>query len=223
MSNLNGINTEYMLYTTVLIVTSSFAFYVYKFWTHRNAVVNGDINLNRENSNIRSERVENLNNDEDVALNFILGNNRISLPVRLDTSINNFINQNLKSRFNLTNNQNINLFFQGIRLQKSNVFRFYSQIRNESTIHCFIVNSNESQENENQNEGENSDPNSVSRHTLFSHFCLCLFFTLFLFTYKNNSDLFTKNTLIIFTFISIIWLIQFSKILAKLLLFKRIE
>jgi hypothetical protein len=227
-----GFNTEYMVYTVAVMVLSSFAYYVYKFWSHRRATI--DNNIIGHNIGNQSHESNNNNqggdpiNDQVPTINlyFQFQNTRINLSINTETVINDLINQSLKHRVGLNYGQHINLFFQGNRLNGTDKFSQYNQITNNSVIHAFIVNSsgdNNTNNQQSEREVEIHDPEVVSKYTLFTHGCILIFFTILLYTYKTSKEYFTKNTLLILAFMSIIWLTQFSKTLAKLLLFRRIQ
>jgi hypothetical protein len=218
---------SYIIFTSILMVLSM-GYYIYKFWNQRTAVINNDIgfgpSVNNRGNRANSDNINSgFNSEAVINLIFLFNDSRTLLTVPKEVIIEDFINNSLKTRLGLNGQQMISLFFQGTRLLRNKRFADYRQLGNECVVQVFTVNASSGQNESQYNEDAGIyDNEAVSKYTLFTHIVIFIFFVVVIFTYKTEKDLFTKNSLIIFTLMSVIWLIQFSKCLAKIILFRKV-
>jgi hypothetical protein len=155
-------------------------------------------------------------------LQFLYQNVRKNFDINRFISINTFIGERLVREFQIDDAESISLFFRGTRLDRNKKFSDYENIRNNVIIHCFTLNQNRQQEHENYNE-EVIDNRVVTIHSLIIHFAFFLFFMLIFGICKYDKEYLEGLPKLLLSILCILWLIRFSKVLATLLLFKRIN
>jgi len=230
-----------MIIPTTFCFVLGLLYYYYKFRSTRNEIRNNDI---LRNNNITSNNQHDINNninsdireDDSLTLHVMIKGNRIQFNIRKDESIANFVNSRIIQHTEIPLHQidRLKLIFQGRILDLNKKFEEYPNITSDSVLHCYIVNSSQSRSessHENiRNEGngriENNnsilDENSVSVFTLLFHLSILILILLLLFVCKMSSDLISKGALLILKIMIVLWVIQVSKCLAKLAVYRKI-
>ena len=67
-----------------------------------------------------------------------------------------------------------------------------------------------------------NDPRSVSIYSIFTHICILIVLGFIIFSYKTFKEIFTKQTLIMIQFLSILWALSFSNTISKLMFYRQI-
>lgn len=198
-------------------------------------------NTNTTNRNNQNSNSDNNNNNEIpdteqenyIRINFLIAGNRDKEThnIHKEIPLRTFIQMHL-SRFFNTDYQSVYLIYQGIRLDISKPLSYYPQIKNDVIIHFFITSLHSNSENSrNRDAGrENNftsnleyDDNVVQLQSIIFHFCFFMIGVFLLFVYKKHPGLFSRSTKYIFGFIYVVWLNQLSKVLAKYMIFRRIN
>jgi hypothetical protein len=232
-----NINT---LIPTLLFFSAGLIYYYYKFRTTRNDLLNINqerINSGRDGSgsantnfNVNNGNRDNTQNSDYIKIFIVINNDRKEFYINKNQMIRDFIRDTLNIILNSNSNQKINLICQGRILSESSPFSEYSAISNNTVLHCFITNlinnSNSNASNfQSQNINNNNllnDPNAVSIFTIYSHLIILFLILLSLYLHKTIDDLLTKDAQLISYMLILVWLTQFSKCIAKLLIHKKI-
>jgi hypothetical protein len=227
-------------------------YYIYKFYNFRNLINNGvyrrntennnndnnnnqsgENNSNQSNTNNNSNNIPDSEQENYLRINFLIAGNRDreTHTIHKDLPLRTFIQMHLSRYFN-TDYQSVYLIYQGIRLDISKSLSFYPQIKNDVIIHFFITSLHSNSENSRNRERERNmnftsnlefDDNTVQLQSIVLHSCFFMIGFLLLFVYKKHPELFSRSSRYIFGFIYIIWLNQLSKVLAKYIIFRRIN
>lgn len=249
---IQSFNWSSSLFTLGLFLLGLF-YYLYKFHTSRNlindnVIPNSQSNYNREdpiynNPNINNNQNQNQNNQQEdlndpnlLKLKIIIQGERHAFTVNKDIRMGNFINNNLSTHFN-SSTQAIYLIYQGTRLDIKKKFSDYIQIKNDSIIHCFVVNLPSERDQNNENNGNSNNfynnnqqyynreinENEINLHTIIFHLIFAIIGIFIIVVYKKIPEVFTKATLIIFGVIFTLWLNQLSKVIAKFIIFRQVN
>jgi hypothetical protein len=227
-------NYDVLIPTTICFVLG-LLYYYYKYRSTRNEIRNNDI-LRNNNSIPNNEEFipNNINNNRDensITIHVMIKGNRMQFNIMKDESISNFVNSRLiqHTEIPLDQRDRLKLIFQGRILDLNKKFEEYQNITSDSVIHSYIVNSSQSasQNREEDIRIENNnfnilDGNSVSVFTLLFHLSILILIILLLFAYKISSDLFSRGALLILKIMIVMWVIQVSKCLAKLAVYRKI-
>lgn len=193
----------------------------------------------REEINIDSNDLhsgDSHSNPEDILKIFVMVNgNRIQTDYSKNDTILNFINNQLIEHVEISINERdrLKLIFQGRILDHNKKFVDYPNITNDSVLHCYIMNSSQGTNEENNLRNENDrattnstnviyDENCVSIYTLVTHLIILILIVILLTVYKIFTDIFTNGSLVILKIMIVVWVIQVSKCLAKVAVYKRI-
>lgn len=234
---------------TLLFFIFGLLYYLYKFNNYRNAINNNSIPFNHNqstvynntannttNNNIPNQNQQNNVNTSDpnfLNIKVLVEGERENHLIHKDTILRNFVFTNLSNHFN-SNNQAVYLIYQGTRLDLTKRLSYYPQIKNESIIHCFITvlrsyregaNTNSNHNNANQNSSNDAFYNNsvISLHTIVFHGCFFIVGIILILIFKKVPEIFSRNVLFILLIFFIIWLNQFSKIVAKYIIFRNID
>lgn len=191
-----------------------------------NNTQNNQDNQNPSNTN----QNQNINQENYLIINFLIGGNRekITHNIHKDLPMRTFIQMNLSNHYN-PGYQSVHLIYQGIRLDISRPFSYYPQIKNEAIVHCFFTSMHSNSENrgrENNNNYRSNveyDDNAVQLQSIVFHLCFFMLGMFLIFCYKKFPEIFSTQAKYILGFIYVLWLNQLSKILAKFIIFRRVN
>ena len=142
--------------------------------------------------------------------------------------INNILLIENASVINIRTNQCLVLIFQGKKFDESKKFLDYTNLFDDALIYSLLLNKqgenlNNANINSNLNTNSANDPQSVNLSTIFVHifiaFCIGFFLTL----YKTNPNLVEKNPFRILQALCLLWLVQCSKCVAKIFVYKKVN
>jgi hypothetical protein len=234
----SSFNFEFM-WPTLIFFGIGLVYYYYKFNRLRSHIQeNPNVLLNRNQGVDRNhQQQENLSHESPnaIKLNFLLQNNRTSLYVDKTVFIKDFIRNTLIPHLNdnLLNNQNISLFVQGRRLDEEKRFDEYSMIGQDTSVHIFFTsnsNTNSRQQNQNDIPSGNrrneqvglNDIQAVHIYTLITHLIVLILFMGVVVLTKSMKGILEGPPFFILLIIFVIWSMQFSKCIAKIVIYKKI-
>ena len=234
-----------ILVTTLIFMVLGFIYFIHRL---RRLVqpLNDDGNFNNENINLNNNQYNNQNiNNNNNNINNNNNERTFHIVIQIERSRHNFnikINDNIgqfirEKIYPLTNNREVYLFYQGQLLNQNLPFSFYEhRLSDNMVIICQI---REIRENANRNNLNNNhyndnmderiqeqlrnDPRAVSIYSIFTHIFILFILGFIIFSYKNFKEIFTKQTILMTQFLSIIWAISFSNTVTKLFFYKKIS
>jgi len=243
ITNVKSFNWASATYTLIFFILG-LIYYLYKYHNFRNEIdynriplnqqqnINTNQNENRNNTNVNNNNQNNNEISSDpnfLNLIILVQGQRENHIIHKDTILRNFVYSKLANFFN-SQNQSVYLIFQGTRLDLTKRLSYYPQIKTDSIVHCFITvlrsnreRSNSSNSNNNFNNDATYNESVISLHTIIFHGCFLICGLIILLIYKKVPEIFSKNILILLLIIFTLWLNQFSKIIAKYIIFRQIN
>jgi len=209
--------------------------------TSENSQNNNNNNNNQDNQNNQNNSNDNNANtgssdpiqENYLKINFLIGGNKDKEThiIHKELPLRNFIQMHLTRYYN-TDFQSVYLIYQGIRLDISKSLGNYPRIKNDAIIHCFITSLHSNSENRRNRGSDNNsnftsnleyDDNVVQLQSIILHSCFFLVGILLLFVNKKHPEIFSESSKYVFAFIYAIWLNQLTKVIAKFIIFRRIN
>jgi hypothetical protein len=226
----------YAFLPTLVFFAFGLIYYFYKFQNIREHVNNSNVmNANttsqREIDNQSSNNIGSIppNSNNEIDIFIIIDNQRKHFRIDKNLIISNFIDNHIKPSIqNFSNEKTIYLICQGRRLDFSKKISDYTNIENNTVLHCFISINTENSRVPRQDQEEQTysqlqiDEQAVSVYTLVAHFFIFLFVVLTIISYKNVKEYISKGAVLIFQLMAILWVTQFSKCIAKVAINKKI-
>lgn len=236
--SIKSFNWNAGIYTTLFFLIG-LIYYIYKFHNFQNLINRGVYrnpaenrqNQNSENQNSQNQADDNgpSNSEQEnyITIKILVGGNRETHTIHKNLPLRNFIQLNLSRHYNIEY-QSVYLIYQGIRLDFSKSLSNYPQIKNDAFVHCFITSLHSNSENRSNRDNNFTsnvqyDDNDVQLQSIILHSCFLIVGLLLLFVYKTHPEMFSMSAKYVFGFIGVVWLNQFSKVIAKFIIFRRVN
>ena len=244
-SSSENINVQ-LLVTTLIFMVLGFIYFIRRLRrlvqplyndssnNNENINFNNNQNINNNQSINNNANNNNINNDNNVRTFHIviqIERDRHNFDIKLDDNIGQFVREKL---YPLTNNREVYLFYQGQLLNQNQPFSFYEHRLSDNVVIICKIRENANRNNLNNNhyndnmderiqEQLRNDPRAVSIYSIFTHIFILFILGFIIFSYKNFKEIFTKQTILMTQFLSIIWAISFSNTVTKLFFYKKIS
>jgi hypothetical protein len=224
---------------TIVLFVLGLIYYYFKFRTIQENI-SGNISHSNNHSQRVNDNIENRfnnaqendsisSNSDIINIYILIENQRKHFQINKNFYILDFVNNQIKPTIlNFSNEKTINLICQGRRLDQTKKFSDYTNIENNTVLHCFIVTNADNIRSHRQDQEDFShsqlliDDQAVSIYTLITHIFIFIFLVLIILTYKNAKEYISTGAILIFQIIAILWVNQLSKCIAKLAINKKI-
>ena len=237
-SFIENINIQ-LLVTTLLFMIVGFIYFIYRLkrlfqpLNNNGNFENVHNNINNPNNNINNNLNNNTNNENDERKYHIIiqiERERHNFEIKIKDNIGQFVREKI---YPLTHNREVYLFYQGQLLNQTQTFEFYEHRLIEDMVIVCKIRENNNRNNLNNNHYNDNieevnqaqlrnDPRSVSIYSIFTHLFIIIILGFIIFSYKAFKEIFTKQTLLLIQFLSIIWALSFSNTITKLIFYKQI-